>query len=248
MILINHYKIPKVNILFRDTIEGLQNVFDNDIYRGAVVLITGPPGSLKSGFTYNILSKYLEKSKEFGIYMTLEETTESHLRNMKSLKINIPENLVISDYSDIRTRFETIQATDDQPDFMTMIEGVIKFFKNKEGDRFSCFALDSIGALRTLIGSNNLRSKMFHFFKLLRSYDLVSFIILETPRGWDVANSEGGEGFVSDGIIEFGAIENPHDVALYMQILKMKAVSHSRKKHLIEIGEDGLAILGPIFE
>jgi KaiC/GvpD/RAD55 family RecA-like ATPase len=237
-----------VTLLFRDTIEGLQNVFDNDIYRGSVILITGPPGSLKSGFTYNILSKYLIKTNEFGIYMTLEETTESHLRNMRSLKIQIPENLVISDYSDIRTRFENTNNKNDQPDFMAMIEGVIKFFKNKEDDRFSVFALDSIGALRTLIDTDSLRNRMFHFFKLLRSYNLVSFIILETPRGWDVANSEGGEGFVSDGIIEFGAIENPHDVALYMQIIKMKAVSHSRKKHLLEIGEDGLAVLGPIFE
>ncbi|WP_455391732.1 RAD55 family ATPase [[Eubacterium] cellulosolvens] len=231
--------------MFRNTIEGLQNVFDNDIYRSSVILITGPPGCLKSGFTYNIMSKYLTNTNEFGIYMTLEETTESHLRNMKSLRIEIPENLLISDYSDIRSRFED---KEDSPDFMTMIEGVIKFFKNKEGDRFSCFTLDSLGALKTLIDTDNLRSRMFHFFKLLRSYNLISFIILETPRGWDVANSEGGEGFISDGVIEFGSIENPHDVALYMQIIKMKAVSHSRKKHLIEIGEDGLAILGPIFE
>jgi KaiC/GvpD/RAD55 family RecA-like ATPase len=237
-----------VTEVFRDTIEGLQNVFDNDIYRGAVILVTGGPGCLKSGFTYNILSKYLINTQELGIYMTLEETTESHLRNMKSLKIDIPENLIISDYSDIRTRFESQAGKKEQPDFMTMIEGVLKFFHNKEDETFSCFALDSIGALRTLIGIENLRSRMFHFFKLLRSYNLTSFIILETPRGWDVANSEGGEGFVSDGIIEFGSIENPHDVALYMQILKMKAVSHSRKKHLLEIGEDGLAILGPIFE
>jgi KaiC/GvpD/RAD55 family RecA-like ATPase len=234
--------------VFRDTIEGLQNVFDNDIYRGAVILITGPPGSLKSGFTYNILSKYLIKTKEIGIYMTLEETTESHLRNMRSLKIEIPDNLIISDYSDIRTRFEHGNKPADQPDFMTMIEGVLKFFNNKEKEKFSCFALDSLGALRTLIGTNNLRSRMFHFFQLIRSYNLVSFLILETPRGYDVANSDGGEGFVSDGIIDFGTVENPHDVALYMQIVKMKAVSHSRKKHLIEIGEDGLAVLGPIFE
>ena len=64
----------------------------------------------------------------------------------------------------------------------------------------------------------------------------------------DVAKSTGGEGFLSDGIIEFGSIENPHDVALYMQVLKMKAVSHSRKKHLIKIGEGRLTILGPICE
>jgi KaiC/GvpD/RAD55 family RecA-like ATPase len=234
--------------VFRNTIEGLQNVFDNDIYQGAVVLINGAPGCLKSGFTYNILSEHLKQNDEFGIYMTLEETTESHIRNMKSLKIDLPDNLLISDYSDIRTRFENQENQKDQPDFMVMIEGVIKFFKNKESDRFTCFALDSLGALVTLIETNNLRNKMFHFFKMLRNYNLTSFIIMETPRGYDVANSEGGEGFLSDGIIEFGSMENPHDVAMYMQVLKMKAVSHSRKKHLIEIGEGGLAILGPIFE
>ena len=234
--------------MFRDTIEGLQSVFDNEIYHGAVILITGAPGCLKSGFTYNVLSEYLSKRDEFGIYMTLEETTESHLRNMKSLHITVPDNLLISDYSDIRTRFEDQTKDSDQPDFMVMIEGVIKFFKNKEGDRFTSFALDSLGALITLIGKENLRSRMFNFFKMLRSYNLTSMIIMETPRGWDVAGSEGGEGFLCDGIIEFGNIENPHDVALYLQVLKMKAVSHSRRKHLIEVGENGLAVLGPIFE
>ena len=237
-----------MNIVFRDTIEGLQNVFDNDIYQGAIILITGAPGCLKSGFTYNVLSEHLKQNDEFGIYMTLEETTESHIRNMKSLKIDLPDNLLISDYSDIRSRFENQTADQDHPDFMGMIEGVIKFFKNKEANRFTCFALDSLGALVTLIGKDNLRSRMFHFFKMLRNYNLISYIIMETPRGYDVANSEGGEGFLSDGIMEFGSIENPHDVAMYMQVLKMKAVSHSRKKHLIEIGEGGLAILGPIFE
>lgn len=237
-----------MNNVFRDTIEGLQNVFDNDIYQGAIILITGAPGCLKSGFTYNILSEHLKQQGEFGIYMTLEETTESHVRNMKSLNITLPDNLLISDYSDIRSRFENQNSESDQPDFMVMIEGVIKFFRNKEKERFTCFALDSLGALITLIGGHNLRSRMFHFFKMLRNNNLISFIIMETPRGWDVAKSTGGEGFLSDGIIEFGSIENPHDVALYMQVLKMKAVSHSRKKHLIEIGEGGLAILGPIFE
>ena len=70
--------------MFRDTIEGLNNVFYNDIYRNAVVLVVGPPGCLKSGFSYSILSTHLQQADEFGVYMTLEETTESHLRNMQS--------------------------------------------------------------------------------------------------------------------------------------------------------------------
>jgi len=68
----------------------------------SLIIVTGPPGCLKSGFSYNLLSKHLENRDEFGVYMTLEETTESHLRNMKSLGISIPDNLLISDYSDIR--------------------------------------------------------------------------------------------------------------------------------------------------
>ena len=122
--------------MFKDTIEGLDQVFETDVYQGAVIMVTGPPGSLKSGFSYNILSKYLENRDEFGMYMTLEETTESHLRNMQSLGIYIPDNLLISDYSDIRKRFE---ASEEHPDFLKMIEGVIRFFKNKEGDKFTCF-------------------------------------------------------------------------------------------------------------
>jgi KaiC/GvpD/RAD55 family RecA-like ATPase len=177
--------------------------------------------------------------------MTLEETTESHLRNMQSLGIVIPENLLISDYSDIRKRFET---NEEHPDFMEMIEGVIHFFKKKEGDRFSCFALDSLGALYSLINTTNLRAKMFHFFNMLRENNLTCFIIMEVPQDSDITNSDGGEGYLSDGIIEFGSIERQHDIVIYMQVIKMKATSHSRKKNLLEIGEYGLSVLGPVFE
>jgi KaiC/GvpD/RAD55 family RecA-like ATPase len=233
--------------MFRDTIDGLNNVFETDIYRGSVILVTGPPGSLKSGFSYNILSKYLENRDEFGMYMTLEETTESHLRNMQSLGITIPDNLLISDYSDIRKRFEGAKV--EHPDFLQMIEGVIKFFKNKEGDNFSCFALDSLGALYSLTDTRvGLRAKMYHFFKMLRSYNLISFIVMETPRFSNVPQGTGAEGFLADGIIEMGMIETQHDIMLYMQVQKMRATAHSRKKHLIEITPDGLVILGPVFE
>jgi len=96
-----------VVIMLKDSIEGLDNVFESDIPRGHVVMVAGSPGGLKSGFIHNLFANYLTANPdEFGVYLTLEETTESHIRNMKSLKIDLPDNLLISDYSDIRTRFE----------------------------------------------------------------------------------------------------------------------------------------------
>ncbi len=71
---------------------------------------------------------------------------------------------------------------------------------------------------------------------------------METPKNADISNSDGGEGYLSDGIIEFGSIERQHDIVVYLQVIKMKATSHSRKKNLIEIGEYGLSVLGPVFE
>lgn len=231
--------------MFRDSIDGINNVFETDVFPGAVILVRGTPGSLKSAVSYSFLSKHLLSHSEFGMYMTLEETTESHLRNMHSLGIEVPDNLLISDYSDIRSRFE---GDEEHPDFMEMVEGVIKFFKNKEGDNFTCFALDSLGALYSLTETENLRAKMFHFFKMLREHNLTSLIIMETQKDSNISSGMGSEGFLVDGIIEMGNIETQHDIMLYMQITKMRACSHSRKKHLVEITGTGLSVLGPVFE
>ncbi|HHD16776.1 MAG TPA: signal transduction protein [Euryarchaeota archaeon] len=229
-----------------DSIDGMDNIFHNDIYQGAIIIVYGPPGSLKSGLVFSILSRYLEKSGEFGMYLTIEENTISHLRNMDSLGIKVPENLLISDYSDIRSRFEVSSGDTHHPDFLEMVDGVIKFFKDKEGDNFTCFGLDSLGGLYSLIETGKLRSKMFHFFKKLREYNLTSFIIMETPRFSNIIEGQGSEMFLADGIIEMGPIEHQHDIHLYMQVLKMRSCSHSRKKHLIDIGENGISILSPV--
>ena len=217
----------------------MENIFYNDIYQGATIIVYGPPGSLKSGMVFQVMSKYLQNSGEFGMYLTVEENTISHLRNMDSLGIGVPENLLISDYSDIRSRFESPDS-DDHPDFLDMVDGVIKFFKDKEGDNFTVFGLDSLGGLYSLIDVMNLRGKK------LREYNLTSFIIMETPRFSNIIEGQGAEMFLSDGIIEMGPIEHQHDIHLYMQVIKMRSCHHSRKKHLIDIGEDGLSILSPV--
>ncbi|MFW3146571.1 MAG: RAD55 family ATPase [Thermoplasmatota archaeon] len=231
--------------MLRNSIDGMENIFHTDIFQGAIVMVYGPPGSLKSGLVFSILSKYLQNTGEFGMYLTVEENTISHLRNMDSLGIQVPENLLISDYSDIRSRFETTEGSD-HPDFLDMVDGVIKFFKDKEGDNFTVFGLDSLGGLYSLIDTENLRSKMFHFFKKLREYNLTSFIIMETPRFSNIIEGMGAEMFLADGIIEMGPIEHQHDIHLYFQVIKMRSTSHSRKKYLIDIGEDGISILSPV--
>jgi KaiC/GvpD/RAD55 family RecA-like ATPase len=232
--------------MFRDALEGLDNVIDSEIPPGTIILIAGSPGTLKSGLTYNLLSNHLKNnSEEFGMYVTLEETTESHLKNMQSLGIDIPDNLLISDYSDIRERFESKASL---PNIMQMIIGVIEYFKNEKGEKFTLFSLDSLNALYTLLNIENVRTEMFHFFKSLRDKSLTSVLIMEVPEiTHNFPAPAYGEAFLVDGLVKTGEIETQQDVMLYMQIKKMRATRHSRKKHLMEIGENGISILGPMF-
>jgi KaiC/GvpD/RAD55 family RecA-like ATPase len=235
--------------MLKDAIEGLDNVFETDIPRGHVVMVAGTPGGLKWAFIHNLFSNYLASSTdEFGVYITLEETTKSHLRNMASLGIDPPKNLFISDHTDIRKKFEPKKT--EHPDYLKMIQATIEYFKNEKGDKFNLFALDSLTALYSLIEVENLRLKLYNFFKELRNKNITTFVIVEVPDfGAPLPYGfEGSVSFLVDGIIQTGEVEVQQDVMIYMQVKKMRAAIHSRKKHIMEVAEHGLNILGPIFE
>jgi KaiC/GvpD/RAD55 family RecA-like ATPase len=227
--------------MFNNTIQGIDKVFKSDVRSPKIILVTGPPGSLKSSFIYSLMTKYLAKTGEFGLYTTLEETAESHLQNMDSLGIEPCLNLQISDFTDLRE--ET-----DSTDYLKFTEKMINHFKKTRGDKFTCFAFDSVGALYSLIGEHEeFRKKMFHFFKMLRERNLISFIVIE--RGLDgTTQSLGNETFLCDGIIALGLKRRQGRLIRYLQIEKMRATQHSMEMHALEIKNGGLAVLGPIFD
>jgi KaiC/GvpD/RAD55 family RecA-like ATPase len=219
-------------------------VLKTEVPRNSVILMAGTPGSLKSGITYSMMASHLAETDELGIYITLEESILSHLKNMQSLNISIPDNLVISDYTDIRDRFEKSQ----EPDIVEMIHTAISFFKEKYGDKFCFMALDSLNAMYALIDTSDLRIRMFHFLKELRNMGVTTFLIMEIPEFGHIPDYIGSESFLVDGIIRTGETETSTDVLLYIQVKKMRACNHSRKKHIVEVTENGINILGPVVE
>lgn len=233
--------------MFRDSIEGLEKVFRTDISPPAIVLITGPPGSMKTSFCYSLMSKYLEKTGEFGLYTTLEETVDSHLRNMESLGIPLSKKMQVSDFTDLR---EIDRMVDDgtTTDYLQFIEKMIAHFKKKHGPRFTLFALDSLGALYSLMeDSTNMRKKMFYFFKMLRDNTLISLVVMERSIGGE-SQLLGNEGFLVDGIVLLGLERSRGKLVRFLQVEKMRACQHSMEKHSVEVGMDGIIVLGPIFD
>ena len=230
--------------MLRNSIDGLESVLKTEVPRNSVILMAGTPGSLKSGITYSMMAAHLAETDELGVYITLEESILSHLKNMQSLNIDIPDNLIISDYTDVRDRFEKSQA----PDIVEMIGQAITFFKEKYGEKFCFMTLDSLNAMYALIDTSDLRIRMFHFLKELRNLGITTFLIMEIPEFGHIPEYIGSESFLVDGIIRTGETETSTDVLLYVQVKKMRACNHSRKKHIVEVTENGINILGPVVE
>ncbi len=233
--------------VFRNSLEGLDKIFKTDIDPPKVLLVTGPPGSMKTSFCYAVMSAYLKRTGEFGLYTTLEETVQSHLRNMESLGINLSLNMQMSDFTDLR-EIDTLVGETEQTNYLEFIEKMIVHFKKTHGDKFKLFALDSLGALYSLMEDvSQMRKRMFYFFKMLRDSNLVSFVLMEREPGGQ-SQLLGNEGFLVDGIIHLGLDRSRGKLTRYIQVEKMRACEHSMEKHALEVRKGTMAVLGPIFD
>ncbi len=232
--------------MFEDSISGLDNLFYTDISSPKVILITGPPGSLKTSFCFDLMTKYVQHSGHYGMYTTLEETVESHKNNMESFGIEKSPNIEITDVTDLREI--DLLVEDEETDYVEFLEDLLRHNKNEKGDEFKLFTLDSLGALYSLMENvANMRKKMFYFFKMLRDLDLYSFVVMERSMGAE-ANLLGNEGFLVDGVINLSIDRSRGELTRFIQIEKMRACNHSMEKHAIEVTDSGLEVLGPIFE
>lgn len=242
-----HLKTSGDESMFKNSIPGLDKVFRTDIAPPKVILVTGPPGAMKSAFCYTVMSQYLKRTGEFGLYTTLEETVQSHLKNMDSLGVEVSLNMQISDFTDLR-EIDQIMDESDQTDYLGFMEKMIAHYKKVHKKRFTVFALDSLGALYSLMpGGEDIRKRMFYFFKRLRDHNLISFVVMERSSAGE-SQLLGNEGFLVDGIIMLGIDRNQGKLVRYLQVEKMRACRHSMERHLLEVGNSGLAVLGPIFE
>lgn len=230
---------------FIDTIDGLSEIFKTDIPKGSVVLITGVPGSLKSGITFSILSEYLENVDEFGTYITLEQSKDNHLANMKSMGLELSDNLSISDFSDYRLQYDEFSG-----DLLNLIETNVLQYKQKMGDKFTCVALDSLGALYSLLDvePHTMRKRLYHLFEPLRRENLTTFVILETNESLGLNQTNNFESYLADGIIELGLHMKDNTTNRFIQVRKMRASAHSMDPFILTVSDEGLKIYrGTIF-
>ncbi|MBI2252810.1 MAG: hypothetical protein HYU63_08765 [Armatimonadetes bacterium] len=224
-------------------IPGIEQLFKGELFAESIILIKGKAGTLKSALSFSLMANYLMNyNNKFGVYLTLEQSWESHLRNMNSIGIQLPENLLISDYNHMRRE---INFKEQKFDVIEGIKSILRRFKEEMGDNFCFFVLDSLNAFSALSNFKNSRLALFNFFDFLRRLGLISLIIKENLDGLEGCSHES---YLSDGIILLGVLELGSNVSRYIQFIKIRGFYHNLKKFQLDIRDGNLIVLKPIFE
>jgi len=227
--------------MFIGGIPGMERVMHNDVVPPYLTLVTGPPGSMKSAFALSLVGNHLRRTGEFGLYCTVEETVDSLLKSCHSMRIDLPPNLQITDFTELRKENEAM-------DYLKFTRRMIQHFKQERGPAFTTFVLDSLGAIYSLTTVDaEMRKRMFGFFDFLRNQGLYTLIITERQTG-DHAELEGNEGFIADAILSLGLDRRNGKIVRTLQVEKMRHVNHSMEKQAIDASQGGISIMGPLFD
>ncbi len=200
-------------------ITGLDDMLNGGIPAGRHVALYGGPGSGKTSFCYEFLYRGA-KAGEPGLYISLEETTEDIIENMKStfpMLTDAPQ--LIAD-----KQLEIVK-----PDKLDL-EEVANILEDRiTSSGIKRAVIDSATMIRMSFATEiEYRQTLFEFLSLLRNLDVTSITTVEATSARREEMKFDIEHFVMDGIINLYNLDREDRRVRALEIFKMRGTDHSR--------------------
>lgn len=219
-------------------VRGLDENLEGGVPENSVILLAGPPGTMKSSMGFSILYNNIKKNDKRAVYISLEESRDSLIENMSGLGMHwgtVDRQLSILDLGLIRSRMSDL----DDMDWMNVFKRYVKNLKENLSNDF--LVIDSLPILKTMADFEEPRKELFNFFDWLRNLEVTTFVIHEMPLE-GLVFSASGEGFLSDGVIHLELKREDTKMDLFLSVVKMRRTKHSRDYYPL-IYEDGFELM-----
>jgi len=205
-------------------VEGFDKILEGGVPTGHIVLVAGTPGTMKSSLTYYILYHHVLENNKTGVYVTLEQSRESLLRQMEKMGMKtdlVKDNLHVLDLSLIRKKLRQISGGG------SWLQVFKSYLQNlNENLKYDLLAIDSLDVLETMADITNRRTELFYLFEWLKELNSTVFLISEaSPER--VIEGTFDEGYLSDGVITL-KMQVVRDVETQRRIrcVKMRETNH----------------------
>jgi len=223
----------------RTFVEGFDEVLDGGVPEGHVVIVSGSPGTMKSTLTFYLLLNNALRANRKGLYVSLEESSGSLLRQMSSMGLALDKtggNLDVLDAAGFRSIIKNSRQG-----WLKTMKSAVESEIEKRG--YEILVIDSLGALEILAQFKNRRQDLFNLFQWFRELGLTTFVIAERPDiiiGGNIIMGRWDEEFLSDGIIQL-RLHHSSDIEVQRRIrcVKMRSTRH-QTNYLTILIDDGV--------
>jgi KaiC/GvpD/RAD55 family RecA-like ATPase len=214
-------------------IEGLDDMLNGGIPTGRHVALYGGPGAGKTSFCFEYLYKGA-KMGENGLYISLEETQEDILENMKStFPMFTDTSQLIAD-----KKLEIVK-----PDKLNLEEVANLLEDRITSNDVKRAAIDSATMIRLSFPTEiEYRQTLFEFLSLLRNLDVTSITTVEANTSRRESMEYDIEHFVMDGIINLYNLDREDRRVRALEIFKMRGTDHSRELVPFKVSPQGIKV------
>ncbi|MDD5340301.1 MAG: ATPase domain-containing protein [Candidatus ainarchaeum sp.] len=214
-------------------ISGLDEMLNGGIPIGRHVALYGGPGAGKTSFCYEFLYHGAQMG-EPGLYVTLEETPDDIVENMKNTFPMLSEigKLVSS------KKLEIIK-----PDKLELEEVANLLEDRITSNGIKRAVIDSATMIRLSFKNDiEYRQTLFEFLSLLRNLDVTSITTLEASTSKREEMRYDIEHFVMDGIINLYNLDREDRRIRAMEVFKMRGTDHSRDLVPFKVTPSGVKV------
>jgi len=223
-------------------VAGLDERIGGGIPRGHVVLLSGPPGSMKSSLAYSILHQNAVRNGTPALYVSLEQTRGSLLRQMRAMGFPNPPatSWGIVDVATIgKESGETTRSV-----WVDLFWRVLR--SRRRIQPYELLALDSLDALELIARYPSAREETLGFFESLREDNVTSVVIAESTEngaGGTQRRERLGADFLADGVISL-TMHDRTDVSLQrrVRVVKMRGTAHETRFYTLAFDGGGFGI------
>ncbi|MCP8319846.1 MAG: circadian clock protein KaiC [archaeon] len=229
-------------------IEGLDELMEGGFPKGKNIVVSGVPGSGKTTFCIEFLYKGAIDHDEPGVYVTLEESPESIIKNMMGFGMDLKslaskKKLILVDANPLRG--ETMLTT-------TGVHTGFIEFKAYGLSELIRQKVREIGAKRVAIDA--LTALLMHYrddferrLEIVRlimgisNLDCTTLITTE-HRSYELGRRFLMEHFIADGVIFLDMLQVGGGFVRGIQIMKLRGIKHDFDFHLYRITDRGIVI------
>ena len=224
-------------------VEGLDERLGGGIPRGHIVLVSGPPGSLKSSLVYRILYEACRDTGARTLYLSMEQSRKS-LQNQMA-RLGMVNELAGFNVIDVRGLRRELEAMGEKPHWILGLRRQLARYREELGCEL--LAIDSLDALYALTPFENPRNEIFQFFEELRDLNVTAFLVSEMPADRKTFGHYDVEEFLADGIIHLRIKEVEvgltTSVRRFLAVIKMRGVAHDMDYYPLIVEHGRFAIV-----